>query len=204
MTNEPHDHTHASDPDEARRLLDSVLGASTPSNVDDDDAFDLDDDDLDLDDELGDDDLDDAVPLDDRFGPGSLPPDDERAAHPDAAAPSIAGLLAAVPPAAVLRPAVAIAPPDGVGGLRRDPDLLAAPNRVNARRATRRNVLIASIGFVLLGLVVLVVGPPMHAPVAVPIVLIVAGLLGAALSLVLRRAAREDREPGHGSAAGGH
>ncbi|PZE27890.1 MULTISPECIES: DUF3040 domain-containing protein [unclassified Curtobacterium] len=127
--------------------------------------------------------------------------DDDLDAELAPSGPSIAGLLASPTPRTAQASAVSVARP-GDGGVLHDPDLLAAPNRANARRATRRNVLIASIGFVVLGLVLLVIAAPTHAPISVPIVLIVAGLLGAALSLVLRRDSREDREPSHGSAEG--
>jgi hypothetical protein len=82
--------------------------------------------------------------------------------------------------------------------LRRDPDLLAAPEQAHARAVTRRNVLVASVGFIVLGIAILLLADPSHTPVAVPIVLIVAGLLGGALAVVLRRASQADRDAQNG------
>jgi Flp pilus assembly protein TadB len=63
------------------------------------------------------------------------------------------------------------------------------------RRRTRRNILWASLAFIVLGAGFLVVSVMMHLTLAPPIVVMVAGVLGAALSGVLRRASASDRAP---------
>lgn len=67
------------------------------------------------------------------------------------------------------------------------------------RRRTRKNILWASLGFIVLGAVFLVVSIMMHVTLAPPIVVMVAGGFGAALSGVLRRASASDRAPGGGA-----
>ncbi|MFZ7086712.1 hypothetical protein [Curtobacterium sp. RRHDQ10] len=64
------------------------------------------------------------------------------------------------------------------------------------RRRTRKNILWASIAVVVLGAVFLVVSSMVHAPLAPPIVIMVAGVLGAALSGALRHASASDRAHG--------
>jgi Flp pilus assembly protein TadB len=66
-----------------------------------------------------------------------------------------------------------------------------------ARRRTRKNILWVSLVIFVLGAAFLVVSLLIGATLAPPVVVMVAGVLGALLSGVLRRASASDRTQGH-------
>ncbi|WP_156364545.1 hypothetical protein [Curtobacterium sp. Leaf261] len=66
-----------------------------------------------------------------------------------------------------------------------------------ARRRTRIAILRVSFGIVVLGAAFLVVSLLIGATIAPPLVVMVAGVLGALFSGVLRRASAADRPSGH-------
>lgn len=71
------------------------------------------------------------------------------------------------------------------------------PGSPKARRRTRLAILRVSLGIVVLGAAFLIVSLVIGATIAPPLVVMVAGVLGALFSGALRRASASDRTSGH-------
>lgn len=82
--------------------------------------------------------------------------------------------------------------PTPVASMALDPATVGTPR---SRRRTRRTILWASCAIVALGLAFLLISVTIHASIAPPVVVMVAGVLGGAFAGVLRRASAPDRSP---------